>query len=662
MLKSVQQSTQPPAAAAPDRSAPAPSPNQPGRPRRSLGPFSHGTLRSAREMSNQTRNDEAPRLPPLSFGEPLPLDHIAGRPPHTPPGARTSGPRDNTADNTAGNTAGSTPSNTAGNPPPAGNHAAQRSARLPPSALPPASPPHVDAPERAPVPMRDARHSSHDAAGSAARGATPPPLGGTSSSTDSDSRVATDAIERPAPPPPPPPASTAAPPAAAPTRPAADDFRAPHPERQPGQAYDRGKPGFTLVETNGIRPLAPLFNATAAGHHGEVAAGLAIGGLASGLAHETAGAGMNGHALFASWHKRRRYDRQLSAMRDRDVAAFSGAAVGSDARRLDRLILTRGRDGKLDYDLDKVMKLAANDDPPLATQSAHARDVLLTLYIRDEVAGKRMSRAAYELGRNALGIASGAALIAGTQGLAAAPASAGAVAAKQAGFALALLNALDIGKGVRGLKQRMRNDKARDIDRSALRSRIALDTRDIDSETPDEAIKGIHAVLKDNGRIEADRRRFGKVFPGRWINEKKSTSNKNDMADLTAKHAMTIIDRSIDRFAGEGDAKLHAFYARVHARNASTPQQKRALRDAIDGDADLVDAYNLMRDLGMRGGEARVAIDSLIARRIEIGLANDAATSRARATDAGRKYAEQASSGERAPDDVAAMRTVLQRR
>ncbi|MGQ7883492.1 hypothetical protein ACUTF1_31240, partial [Burkholderia pseudomallei] len=237
-----------------------------------------------------------------------------------------------------------------------------------------------------------------------------------------------------------------------------------------------------------------------------------------------------------------------------------------------------------------------------------------------------------------------------------------AVAAKQAGFALALLNALDVGKGVRGLKQRMRNDKARDIDRSALRSRMTLDTRGIDDETPDEAIKGVHAVLKDNGRIEADRKRFGKLFPGRWIDEKKSTTNKNDMADLTARHALTLVERSIARFAGEGDANLHAFHARVHPRNASTSQQKRALRDAIERDAHLVDAYNLMRDLGMRGGEARIAIDGLIARRIEIGLANDPATSRARATDAGRKHAEQQRSGERAPDDVTAMRTVLQRR
>ncbi|KVP23992.1 hypothetical protein [Burkholderia ubonensis] len=550
MLKSIRQSTQSSTVADPDRSASDPSSNRPGRqPRRSLGAFSHGPLRSARETVDRIRNDGPPRLPPrlppLSLGEPLSLGSLGGEPPSPPP------------------------------PP------------TPPAALPQTEPP-------------------------------PPP--------------------------------------------ATDEFRAPHPERQPGQAYDRGKPGFTLAETNGIRPLASLFNAAAAGRHGDVATGLAIGGLASGLAHETAGAGMNGHALFASWRKRRRYDRQLSAMRDRDVAAFRAAAIDSDVRRLDRLILARDRNGKLDYHLDKVMKLAASDDPQLTAESAHAKDVLLTLYIRHEVAGKRMNRAACELVRNALGIASGAALIAGTHGLAAAPASAAAVGAKQAGFALALLNALDIAKGVRGLKQRMRDDKAREIDRNALRNRMTFDARAISDATPDEAIEGIHAVLKDNGRIEANRQRFGKVFPGRWVNEKKSTANKNEMAELTAKHALTIIDRSIDRFAGDGPAKLHAFYAGIHVKNASTSQKKRALRDAIGNDADLVDAYNLLCDLGMRDGEARVAIESLIVRRIEIGLANDAATSRARATDAGRKYAEQAASGERAPDDVAAMRTVLQRR
>ncbi|KUZ91060.1 hypothetical protein WI40_24665 [Burkholderia ubonensis] len=550
MLKSIRQSTQSSTVADPNRSASEPSSNRSGRqPRRSLGAFSHGQLRSARETVDRIRNDGPPRmpprLPPLSLGEPLSLGSLGGEPPSPPP-----------------------------------------------SPTPPATLPQTD----------------------------PPPT------------------------------------------PATDAFRAPHPERQPGQAYDRSKPGFTFAETNGIRPLASLFNAAAAGRHGDVATGLAIGGLASGLAHETAGAGMNGHALFASWRKRRRYDRQLSAMRDRDVAAFRAAAIDSDVRRVDRLILARDRNGKLDYHLDKVMKLAANDDPQLAAESAHAKDVLLTLYIRHEVAGKRMNRAACELVRNALGIASGAALIAGTHGLAAAPASAAAVGAKQAGFALALLNALDIAKGVRGLKQRMRNDKAREIDRNALRNRMTFDASVINDATPDEVIEGIHAVLKDNGRIEANRQRFGKVFPGRWVNEKKSTANKDEMAELTAKHALTIIDRSIDRFAAAAPTKLHDFFKDIHAENASTSQKKRALRDAIGKDDDLVDAYNLLCDLGMRNGEARVAIESLIARRIEIGLANDASTSRARATDAGRKYAEQAASGERAPDDVAAMRTVLQRR
>ncbi|WP_431824359.1 hypothetical protein [Burkholderia sp. F1] len=577
MLNSIQRSSQSPTVTDPERnvSAQSSSPSGSG-PRRSLGVFSRGPLRSARETAHQPRSDEPPRLPPLPF------DSNIGQPAHARPHEGASGLHGETN----------------GNPPPTG----------------------------------------------------------------SGSLAAADAIEPADPPSPPPPAAPAATRQTEPPPPATDAFHVPHPERQPGQAYDRGKPGFTFAETNGIRPLASLFNATAAGRHGDVATGLAIGGLASGLAHETAGAGMNGHALFASWRKRRRYDRQLSAMRDRDVSVFLAAANDSHVRRLDRLILARDRNGKLDYHLDKVMKLAKNVDPQLATESAHAKDVLLTMYIRHEVAGKRMNRAACELVRNTLGIASGAALIAGTHGLAAAPASAAAVGAKQAGFALALLNALDIAKGVRGLKQRMRDDKAREIAHNALRNRMTFDADVIDDETPNEVIQAIHAGLDDNGRLEANHKRFGKVFPGRWVNEKKSTENKNEMAELTAEHALTIVNCSIDRFAGDGPAKLHAFFAGIHVKNASTSQKKRALRDAIGNDADLVDAHNLLCDLGMRDGEARVAIESLIVRRIEMGLATDATTSRARATDAGRKHAEQAASGERAPDDVTALRTVLQRR
>ncbi|AIO70687.1 putative type IIA topoisomerase [Burkholderia oklahomensis] len=647
MFRSVQRSPQSAVAGSPDQDPPPRSPSRPDRgPGRSLSPFSHSPLRSARETTRQPRNDETPRLSPRSSSEPISLGDIGH--------ARQSPPLDRTRD-------------AHGNASPDGSDAAPR---LPPLQWPPlqfdASSWRIDMHEGERSSMRHAHHGAHDTAGFAGND-TPPPLSSPTSNasapTGGGTPVAPAAVEPTDPPRPlisiPPTATRQATP---PQPPAPDAFHVPRPERQPGQAYDRSKPGFTLAETNGIRPLAPIFNAAAANHHGEIATGLAIGALGSGLAHETVGAGMNGHAMFASWRKRRRYDRQLSAMLDRDVATFRDAAVGSDARRLDRLILTRDHNGAFGYDLDKVMKLAADDSPELAQASAHAKDVLLTMYIRHEVAGKRMNRAAYELGRNALGIASGAALIAGTQGLAAAPAGAAAIATKQAGFALGLMNALDIGKGVRGLKQRMRNDKAREIDRNALTSRMTFDTSEIDDETPDEAIAAVHAVQKDNGRLEADRKLFGKIFPGRWINEKKSATNKNDMADLTAKHAMSIVERGIDRFAGEGNAKLHAFHEDIHAKDASTAQKKRALRDAIGKDADLVNAYHLMRDLGMRSGEARFAIESLIVRRIEIGLANDPAASHARATDAGRKYAERTASGECSPDDVTAMRTVLQRR
>ncbi|WP_323117774.1 hypothetical protein [Burkholderia alba] len=460
----------------------------------------------------------------------------------------------------------------------------------------------------------------------------------------------------------PPAAPRAAPAAATPPPPEPALFLAPEPDRQPGQAFDRGKAGFTVVEANGYRPLAPALNAGGAGQSGIAAAQFGIGSTAAGLAHEVLGAGLNGHAAAASWQKHRRYDRHLNAMLNADVDAFRNAAGSRAKPRLDTLILTRDRKGAFRYDLAKVMKLAASDDPALANESAHAKDVLLTLYVRDEVAGKRMNRAAYELGRNVLGIASGAALIAGTHGLAIAPGAAGAIAAKQAGFALGVVNALDVGKGVRGLKQRLRNDKAREIDSNERSARMRLDPATIPADAPEEAVAGVHAVLRDNGRIEADRKLFGKLFPGRLINEEKSSSNKNRMADQTVEHALRIIDRSVDRFAGDGQEKLHAFHAAIHVKDASMSRKKRALRDAIDRDPDLGSAYRLMRDLGMRRGEARYAIESLIARRIEIGLANDPQAAHARATESGRKHAARAAAGERSPDDIASMRGVLQRR
>ncbi|MBF3725079.1 hypothetical protein ISG25_21160, partial [Burkholderia pseudomallei] len=92
MLKSVQHPTQPSTVSGPNRSASTQATGSPQqRPRRSLGAFSQGQLRSARETANRTRHDETPRLPPLSFGEPLSLDQIVARPPITGTSASTNG-------------------------------------------------------------------------------------------------------------------------------------------------------------------------------------------------------------------------------------------------------------------------------------------------------------------------------------------------------------------------------------------------------------------------------------------------------------------------------------------------------------------------------------------------------------------------------------------
>ncbi len=58
MLKSVQHPTQPSTVSGPNRSASTQATGSPQqRPRRSLGAFSQGQLRSARETANRTRHD-----------------------------------------------------------------------------------------------------------------------------------------------------------------------------------------------------------------------------------------------------------------------------------------------------------------------------------------------------------------------------------------------------------------------------------------------------------------------------------------------------------------------------------------------------------------------------------------------------------------------------
>jgi hypothetical protein len=433
------------------------------------------------------------------------------------------------------------------------------------------------------------------------------------------------------------------------------DFRVPPRAWQWGQAFDRSKPGFTAVEANGIRPFGNLFNAAAATSHGEAGTDLAITGVSVGAAHELVGGGLNGHALLASAAKKKRYGNQLDAMLAADVARFREKPL------LETLILTRDSKGRFVYDTDKVMALATSENPKYPDEIAHAKNVFLTAYIRDEVAGKRQNRAIYEVGRNTLGLTSAALLMGATHGLAAAPASASALATKEAGLAIGFVNALDVGKGLRGMKQRLRDDKRREIDNNFLTRRLGLKPGDIPAGTPQEAIDGVHAAMTDGARVEADQKLFRRIFRGSLLNEKKATSVKGDKAELAATHALSVIDYHVSQFAARNEGGLEAFHREIHQPGATLRQKENALSSAIKNDLDLRTAYDLMRDIGMRRSEATVAIHNVATRKLELSLATDPARANGAATEEARKKAETAD-GKPDSSDVRALKGALQRR
>lgn len=433
-------------------------------------------------------------------------------------------------------------------------------------------------------------------------------------------------------------------------------FIVPSTKSQPGQAFDRSKPGFTAVEVNGIRPYGNLFNAFAANSHGAESTNLALTGISVGGAHELVAGGFNSHALLASGRKRARYGNQLASMLQQDVQRFRSNP------NQETMIVTKDKKGQFTYDLPKVAKLAASDNPKYADEIAHAKNVLLTAYIKDEVAGKRQNRAIYELGRNTLGVTSAALLVAGTHGLAAAAASAPAIATKQAGLGIGMANALDVGKGVRGVKQRIRDGKQQEIDGNFLRQRLNLQRGAIPEDTPDEAIDGVHAAMRDNAAVEANAKVFGKIFPGSIINEQKSSAKKSELGDQVAAHALTVIDYHVDQFAARGFGNIEEFHRTVHRPGASLREKKKVLTASVKGDANLRTAYDLLRDLGMRRSEATAAIQSVVVRKIESKLATDPAKPIGSATTAAKNKASEPQTNEPDRGDVAAMKTVMTRR
>jgi hypothetical protein len=416
-----------------------------------------------------------------------------------------------------------------------------------------------------------------------------------------------------------------------------------------GQAYDRSKPGFTAIESLGIRPFGNLFNAAAAGLHGSTSSALLGAGGGVGGLHDAALGTLNAHALFASMQKGKRYGEQLDSMLKEDVAKFKKDP------QLSTLMLTKDAKGNWAYDMDKVAKLAVSDKPEHKEVSARAKNIFLTAYIKDEVAGKRQNRATYEVTRNVVGLASAGAILGGTLGMAAAPASAVAIGAKSAGLGLGFANALDGAKGVRGLKQRMRDDKEREIDGRFLAKRMDMKNVAYPKSVPQEAINGTQAKLKDDAKVEANDVLFRRLLTGQHIDETKSTEAKKGRADVAAKHAYAIVDYHVDEFAGKKDGNLEAFHRHLSEPGLSQRDKTKRLKTSIKGDDSLRSAYDLMRDVGMRRGEATAGIHKLVMRKIETNLAKDPDRTGA-ATEAAQKYDGKPEAG-----DVRDMRAVMRR-
>jgi hypothetical protein len=257
-----------------------------------------------------------------------------------------------------------------------------------------------------------------------------------------------------------------------------------------------------------------------------------------------------------------------------------------------------------------------------------------------------------------VGMASAGAILGGTLGMAAPAAGAAAIGAKSAGLGLGVANALDGAKGVRGLKQRMRDDKEREIDGRFLAKRMDLKNVAFDKSMPQEAINGAHAAIKDNARIEANDVLFRSLLTGQHIDEKKSTEAKKGRADVAAKHAYGVVDHHVDAFAASGSGKedaLEAFHRHVSEPGLSQREKGKRLEASIKGDPSLRQAYDLMRDVGMRSSEATVAIHKLVMRKIETKMAKDPERAGA-ATEAAQGYDGKPEAG-----DVRDMRAVLRR-
>ncbi|MFP3550255.1 hypothetical protein SB861_06025 [Paraburkholderia sp. SIMBA_049] len=449
-------------------------------------------------------------------------------------------------------------------------------------------------------------------------------------------------------------------------------FKLPARSQRLGQPIYRDKPGFSLLETNKLRPEASVAGAIGIGTH--TTAGAATGAVVGGsltAAHEAVGALVNGHAFFAARERKQRYGGQLDSMLQDDLKKFQSDIDNGVPLRPETMILKRKNgiqktsdlftkpggtapenaqtnartktrpNAELDYDMDAVRKLAASDDPELKQEAAHAKNVLLTAFLKDDVAAKQGNRAAYEFIRNTVAIGAATATAVGTHGasVAAAGSHAAATAASEriAGSALAGAGALDVAKGIRGLKQRMRDEKAEVVGSYELHKRKAF-ADSVVGENADpqmkqafddlgdargKLIKDTHLAFREQAHTQAGQERYGKIFPGTMIDERKSTAAKKETRDLVGKHAHAVVEYQM----GLGDPakqKTLANQWNTIMQSGGTRQTRaRQFAALIDGDPGMKNAYQLLRDTGMGRSESIYTMQRMVEMSIESKLAKD---------------------------------------
>ena len=432
----------------------------------------------------------------------------------------------------------------------------------------------------------------------------------------------------------------------------------------------RDKPGFTLLESNKLRPDAQVASAIGVGTHS--AAGAATGAVVGGsftAAHEAVGALVNGHAFFAARERKKRYGEQLDSLLQDDLKKFGDNVSNGVAMRPETMIFKRksgiqnvgdlfrkpasgpaeganARTGdkphaELEYDMDAVRKLAASDDPAMKQESAHAKNVLLTAFLKDDVAAKQGNRTAYEFIRNTVAIGAATATAVGTHGasVAAAGSHAASVAASEriAGSALAGAGSLDVAKGIRGLKQRMRDEKAEVAGSYELQKRMAFAEwaagegtdpavkQQLDGlgDSRDKLVKDVHLAFRQQARALAGSERYGKIFPGTMIDDTKSTAAKKETRDLVGKHAHAVVNYQM----GLGDPARQKALANqwnsIMQSGGTRQTRARQFASMIDADPGMKNAYQLLRDTGMGRSESIYTMQRMIEMSIETKMAKD---------------------------------------